>query len=197
MGFFDKKKDEPIITSPVEFVEDGNYREKAIGSITQDINNENGFAILRTTDNGKWVRGNMLFYSFNGVEIYTDIDNIIFVDTLNNALFIRAYSGVSKQIDPVDPEERQYIILYTDLGYDEADEGFPLRWESITGRLNAYESLKPNLSVIDIDKSIILVDTVTVSEALSVREFIKYLQNADMVDKYEIDIDSYNGSGFI
>lgn len=195
-GFGDKDKKK--VTSPIEFVQ-GNesYQDKPLGLIKQDINNETGFAIARTTDNGKWVRGNMLYYLFNGVEIYTEINNIIFVDTINNTLFIREYSKVSEGIAPVDPEERQYIILYTDIGYEDAEDGFPLRWESITGRLNAYESLKPNLPVIDVDKSIILVDTVKVSDALSVREFIKYLQNADIVDKYEIDIDSYTGSEFI
>ena len=113
-------------------------------------------------------------------------------------MFIREYEKVNKNISSENPEEKQYIILYTDLGYEDAQDGIPLRWESIQGRTNTYESIKVNAPVIDLDKSIVLVDSVSVKEALSVREFVKYLQNSDMVDKYDgFDIDEYTGSEYI
>lgn len=191
MDYFNKKK--PI--SPVEFT--NNVKENPISFMQNDINTETSFAILKTTDGGKYMRGNMLFYSLNGVEVYTESNNIIFVDTVNNTLFIREYSKVINEIAPTDPEEKQYIILYTDLGYEDGDTEFPLRWEATQGRKNAYENIKTNASIIDIDKSIVLVESVPIKDCLTVREFIKYLKNADMVPEDDFNIDEFSGSDYI
>ena len=140
----------------------------------------------------------MLFFSLNGVEVYTDPNNIIFVDTINNTLFIKEYSKVISEIAPEDPEQKQYILLYTDLGYEDGSEEFPLRWEAVQGRTNAYESIKSNAPVIDIDKSIVIVENVAIKDCLSIRQFINYIKNADMVDKFDgFDIDTYQGSEYI
>ena len=195
MGFLEDNK--PKIVSPIEFVGIGNrVQENPITFMDRSINGESNFAILKTTDGGKYVRGNMLFYSMNGVEIYTELNNIIFVDTVNNNLFIRDYSKVIEGIAPTDPEQKEYVILYTDLGYEDGDKEFPLRWESVTGRITCYETIKASLGVIDIDKSIVLVENVSIKDCLTVREFISYLQNADMVDKDEIDLDEYSNSDY-
>lgn len=193
MAWFNKNSS-PI--TPVEFTE--NVQDNPISFIDKDINNETSFAILKTTENGKYMRGNLLFYSLNGVEVYTDPNNIIFVDTVNNTLFIKEYSKVINEIAPKDPEQKQYIILYTDLGYDNGEEEFPLRWEAAQGRLNAYESIRSNAPIIDIDKSIVIVENVAIKDALTVRQFVNYIKNADMVDKFDgFDIDSYSGTEYI
>ena len=192
MGFFDNKPNKPI--QPIEFT--NKVQENPISFISKDINTETSFAILKTTENGRYMRGNMLFYSLNGVEVYTDPNNIIFVDTVNNTLFIKEYSKVVSEIAPTDPEKRQYIILYTDLGYEEGDTEFPLRYEPIQGRTNAYESIKVNAPIIDIDKSVVLVENVALKDALSVREFVQYIKNADMVEDDGFDIDNYSGSEY-
>ena len=193
MAWFNKKNS-PII--PVEFVE--KIQENPISFIDKDINNETSFAILKTTENGRYMRGNMLFYSLNGVEVYTDPNNIIFVDTINNTLFIKEYSKVINEIAPEDPEQKQYILLYTDRGYEDGDKEFPLRWEAVQGRTNAYESIKSNAAVIDVDKSIVIVENVSIKDCLSIRQFVNYIKNADMVDKFDgFDIDTYTGSEYI
>lgn len=192
MGFFDNKPNKPI--QPIEFT--NKVQENSISFISKDINTETSFAILKTTENGRYMRGNMLFYSLNGVEVYTDPNNIIFVDTVNNTLFIKEYSKVVSEIAPTDPEKRQYIILYTDLGYEEGDTEFPLRYEPVQGRTNAYESIKVNAPIIDIDKSVVLVENVALKDALSVREFVQYIKNADMVEDDGFDIDNYSGSEY-
>lgn len=192
MGFFDNKPNKPI--QPIEFT--NKVQENPISFISKDINTETSFAILKTTENGRYMRGNMLFYSLNGVEVYTDPNNIIFVDTVNNTLFIKEYSKVVSEIAPTDPEKRQYIILYTDLGYEEGDTEFPLRYEPVQGRTNAYESIKVNAPIIDIDKSVVLVENVALKDALSVREFVQYIKNADMVEDDGFDIDNYSGSEY-
>lgn len=185
-----KRSEKPI--SPVTFTTPG-AKEKAVSFMDKDINKEDNFAINKLTANGKYVRGNMLYYVFNGVEIYTELNNIIFVDVNNNTLFIREYEKLQRELTPDNPEEKQYIVLYTDLGYEDGDdaESFPLRWEAYQGRTNAYNSIKANVPVIDADRSIVLVETAPLKDALSVRQFIKYLQTSDLVDDKEYDIDEY------
>lgn len=182
------------VVSPISFSK--NFRENPISFMQKDINKELNFAILKTTDGGKYVRGNMLFYSLNGVEVYTDMNNIIFVDVENNTMFIREYEKVINEINPEDPELKQYIVLYTDLGYDE-DDSIPLRWEAVQGRTKAYENIKINAPAIDIDRSLVLVETVAFKDALSVRDFVQYIKNADMVEEDGFDIDSFIGSEYM
>ena len=183
----------PIV--PIEFVD--KFQESPISFMDKDINTETSFAILRTTAGGKFVRSNMLYYLLNGVEVYTDINNIIFVDTVNKTLFIKEYSKVIKEIAPEDPEQKQYILLYTDIGYQDNDEEFPLRWEASQGRKSTYENIKANASVIDIDKSLVLVETVALKDSLTVREFVNYLKNAELIDEDDFDIDQFSGSEYI
>lgn len=184
------------IEDAVEFID--KIQENPIYFLEDNINSSSTFAILKTTQNGKYMRGNLLYYSMNGVEIYTDSNNIIFVDAINHTLFVREYEKVEREINPQDPEEKQYILLYVDLT-EEDDEGeVPLRWEAVQGRNHAYESIKANAPVIDTDKSLVLVETVPYKDSLSVRQFVKYLQNSDMVDKYDgFDIDTYGDGEYL
>lgn len=175
---------------------DENWRQKAVRRL-EEVNSEDCFAITKLTEGGKFVRGEYLFYNMKGIEIYTDINNIIFVDLNNNTLFIKEFAKVEKTIQQKDPKDRQYIILYTDLGFTDDYKEFPLRWESYTGRDTAYESLKNSLPVIDIDKSIVLTDNVPLKDAITVREFIEHLQNAGYVDPEEINLDDYSSSDYI
>ena len=86
--------------------------------------------------------------------------------------------------------------MYTDLGYDE-DDSIPLRWEAVQGRTKAYENIKTNAPVIDIDRSLVLVETVAFKDAISVRDFVQYIKNADMVEEDGFDIDSFIGSEYM
>jgi hypothetical protein len=175
---------------------DENWREKALVR-AEEVNKDDCFAITKLTAGGKFVRGQHLFYNMRGIEVYTDINNIIFVDLHNNTLFIKEFAKIEKSINTSDPNNRQYLILYTDLGFGGDYQEFPLRWESYTGRTTAYDSIKVNLPVIDIDKSIVLTDNVPLKDAISVREFIEHLQNAGFVDPDEIDLDEYSSSEYI
>ena len=168
-----------------------------ISSVDTDINSLDRFAITALTENGKYVRGSSIYYKLDNVEVFAPIDSIIFVDKTNNTVFIRNQEKeIANVVKPSDPEEKQYIILYTDLGYETAE--FPFRWESVTGRSGAYESVKVNASVVDVDRSIVLTENVSVKDALSVREFVNYLKNSNLVsDEDDFDINIYAGSEYI
>ena len=194
MPDYDKYQDR-IIQDAIEFFDPkkGPPKEKAILFEEDRIAGKNNFAILRTTENGKYVRGNMLFYKFNGIEIYTNINNIIFVDVLNKSLMIKEASEVINEIAPKSSEQKQYIVLYVDFGQDDENEleESPLRWESYIGRQNVYQNLLTQLPVIDVDRSKVLVDNVPLKDSLSVRAFLNYLKNANIVSEDDFDLDSY------
>lgn len=184
-----EKQEEAV--QPIRFLEEGEeLKYQPIKFMDQDVNSRFQYAILKTTENGRYVRGNMLYYSLNGVEIYTDINNIIFVDEQNKTFFVRNYESALSEIAPDNPEKKQYIVLYTDLEFDEFGNEIPLRWESYIGRMNAYEAIKTNISLIDPDKSLVLVENVALKDSLSIRQFVEYLVNADIVPD-EIDFDEY------
>ena len=186
MANFDQYQDK-VVHDPIEFFDPAKGRDPLVFE-HEHINSKENFAILKTTEGGKYVRGNMLFYKFNGVEIYTELNNLILVDVLNKVLTIREASEVINEIAPVSPERKQYIILYVDMGYDESDE-VPLRWESYIGRQNAYNALLTQLPVIDLDRSKVLVDNVPLKDSLSVRKFLAYLKNANIVPDDDFDLD--------
>ena len=193
--FNEKPKARPAIS----FVDDDSWKKKVISKIEDDINGVTKFAITKLTAGGQWMRGGLLFYSLDGVEIYTDPKNVIFVDTVNKTMFVREYEKVIKQLNPENPEEKQYIMLYMDLGYDDENLGveeFPLRWEAVTGRTNAYENIKTNAAVIDIDRSLVLAETVSVKDSLSVRQFMDYLKNSNIINDESFDINDYAGSEY-
>ena len=188
---------EKRIKQAVSFTEPGKHQSSALSYIEKDINGIDRFAILKTTENGKYMRGNTLYYKINGVEIFTEPTNVIFVDLKNNTVFIKDYEKVANEINPSDPEEKQYILLYTDLGYENSEEEFPLRWEAVTGRTEAYNNIKINAPVIDIDKSLVLVETVAMKDSLTVRKFIDYLKNGDIINDESFDINDFSGSEYI
>lgn len=196
---FGKKDENNKPIQAVSFVDKSKgekYQVKGLVGFEEDINGVTSFAITKLTEHGKYMRGNLLYYSMNGVEIYTDPKNIIFVDTVSKNMFIREYEKVIKEIAPDDPEQKQYILLYTDLGFDEdsMDQSeFPLRWESVTGRTQAYNNIKTNAPIIDIDKSIVLSETVSLKDALTVRQFAEYLKNAELIVDEEFDINDFTG----
>lgn len=189
----DNKDPKPL----VEFVNDDSWRPRLMTSIEDGVNSETNFAITKLTGGGAWLRGNLLFYNLNGVSVYTDPKNIIFVDIDNHTLFIREYNKIEQIAPKNNPEEREYIILYSELVYDDASDAeleSAMRWEAVVGRTNVYESIKVNAPVIDIDKSLVLVETVALKDALSVRQFMEHLKNADIINDESFDINDYVGS---
>lgn len=192
---FDEFKKKPIV--PVEFVKPGESYTSAPIERLEQVNGITSFAILKTTEGGKYMRGNMLYYCLNGVSIYTDMNNVIFVDTVNNTMWVREYEKILKEIEPDNPEQKQYVILYTDLSYEDEEMEYPFRWEAVTGRTNAYENIKINAPVIDMDKSLVLVETVPLKDSLTVRQFIDYLHNAGIIKDDTFSTEDYSGSDYI
>lgn len=193
----DNKKHE--IIQPVTFLKEGEkFQQNPVYFMEKEVNGITRFAIVKTTEGGKYLRGNMLFYSLNGVSVYTEDTNVIFVNTENNTLFIRDYERVTNEISPVDPEHKQYIVLYTDLSYDSEGIEYPFRWEAVTGRTSVYDNIRANIEVIDIDKSLVLVETVAFKDCLTVREFMNYIKNGNLVeDDEDFDVNDYAGTDYI
>ena len=187
MGRFDQSK-KPV--NPIFFMEDkDNYKVNPIYMVDNVPNSDTRFAILRTTDGGKYMRGGMLFYSLNGVEIYTEPNNVIFIDTENKVMFIKEYDKVLNEITPTDPEHRQYIILMATM--DGTEEVYI--WQAMEGRTAMYEYIRDNIEELNIDpeNSFVLVENVPYKDALAVSNFVRYLKNGNLVEDDGFDIESF------
>lgn len=173
--------------NPIFFMDKKDYHVNPIYMIDEEINTRDRFVIMKTTDNGKWIRGGMLYYSLNKVQIFTDINNAIFVDLKNNTIFVKEQEKVMNQIKPVDPEKRQYLILMY------CQDGDYL-WEAMEGRQAMYDWIKTYIDIYEFDpkQSIVLTENVALKNAFTVSKFVKYLQNSNLVEDDEFDIDQYD-----
>lgn len=174
---------------PFTFVENKEQKQQAFSFLNDNINSDTKFVINRLTDNGAYVKGGMLYFRINGVDIFTDINHSIFVDKKNNSVVIKTAENLANIEDKTDPELRQYIILIYNTNPDLEE----FRWESMTGRSIMYEYIKNNIEDIDPDKSVILTENVAIKDAFTVSQFIKYLQNASLVEEDDFDIEMYSG----
>lgn len=173
---------------------DKNEKQKVFYNLKDEVNTPDRFAILRTTENGKFVKGGMLYFKMDGVELFTDINNIIFVDKINKTFTVKEYSKTLEEINPEDPEQRQYIILmYLDDDIYQEGAGTTYAWESMQGRQNMYDYIKTNIGInyMNPDKSIVLTDNVAVKDALTVTQFINYLKNGNLVPEDDFEIENY------
>lgn len=174
---------------PFTFVENKEQKQQAFSFLNDNINSDTKFVINRLTDNGAYVKGGMLYFRINGVDIFTDINHSIFVDKKNNSVVIKTAENLANIEDKTDPELRQYIILI----YNTNPNLEEFRWESMTGRSIMYEYIKNNIEDIDPDKSIILTENVAIKDAFTVSQFVKYLRNASLVEEDDFDIEMYSG----
>lgn len=183
--YIDKEKG----INPFVFVD----KDKPIRPFTtldESVNNEKQFAILRTTENGKYVRGGQLWFAMDGVEIYTDIDNIIYVDLSSHTYIVKNGNKIIEEITPQDPEQRQYVLLMKCVDDNEVEY---FRWESMTGRKYCYNYIVNNIDLLSIypTESFVLTENVALKDALTIAEFVRYLQNSELVEKDGFDIDEY------
>lgn len=155
---------------------------------SEAINDKYKFAINKFTDDGKYVKGGKLCFTLNKVEIYADLNDIIFVDTNNRIVNITKASGVINTDNNKDVEHRQYILLLYLL--DDSEDKYV--WASMEGRTTAYNYIQDNIDVLNIDpdKSIVLTENVAYKDALSITEFVKYIQNG-LVEEDDFNIDDY------
>jgi len=86
-----------------------------------------------------------------------------------------------------DPEEKMYLVLY--IGKDE--DGKDIKsYEDLQGRTATYNFIKGMIDYIDIYESRVLVETVTLGDALNVYEFMK--QVSKYINDPSFDIEDYN-----
>jgi len=180
---------------PIVFHE-SEYKFKPLQPFDRLINGRNKFAITASTGNGKYVRDGFLFYNLDSVEIYAPLNSVLMIDTSEKTVFIKMDKDPSNSISPKDPELIEYVILFTDIGYESEDE--PFRWIKVQGRSKAYQCIKDNSTMINVDESFIIAETVALKDALSVREFCEYLKNAEVIDADDdFDINDYAGTDYI
>ena len=175
------------VKKPFVFTDKG--KVKPFRNINESPNGEQRFAILRTTENGKYVRGDKLWFKLDDVEIFTDINSIIFVDIANKTFFVQSGEKIIKEIAPEDPEHRQYILL---LKCIESGEDV-YRWEAITGRIETYNYIVDNVEEMGIypTESLVLTENVPYKDAFTIADFVRYLKNSELVENDGFEIENY------
>lgn len=190
-NFFGGSK--PKAEQAIYFIGEGEqYQVNPIYNIDETPNTPNRFVIVKTTANGKFLIGNMIHYNINGLDIITDSENAIFVDKINNTVFVREFARALREIAPEDPEQRQYVILIVDASDSEFNE-----WVAISGRTNTYEYIKSQACVMDVQQSIVLTENVCLKDALTVSQFVKYLKNGDIVGDDGFFIEDYEDGDIV
>lgn len=86
------------------------------------------------------------------------------------------------------PEDRKYLLLY--YASDEKGEEDIKSFEFLTGRTKTYEFIKNIIENIDIYKSKVIVETVTLNEMVTVYEFMKHISS--LIEDTSFDIEDYN-----
>ncbi len=178
----------PEAREAIYFIEDGeDYHVNPIYKIDEERNSPDRFVIVKTTANGRFLIGNMLHYNYGGIDIITDSDNAIFVDTIGKTVFIREFDKALREIAPIDPEQRQYVMLL----FNPTEDDHPSEWQSVVGRLNAYQWIKNNIELFDPQQSLVLTENVTLKDALTISQFIKYLKNGEIIGDDGFNIEDY------
>lgn len=168
------------VTSPIYFLDD-------------NINTENRFIITRFTDGGKYVRGNMIFYTMKGVEIYAELEDAIYVDLINHTAVVKKFKEIEDETTKVDPEERQYILMLVPYGYEECDNDTSCKWVAMQGRTSTYEYIRDHIESYEFDpaRSLVLTQNIKFKDAFTIVQFVDFIKNSDMVAEDDFDIHYY------
>lgn len=88
------------------------------------------------------------------------------------------------------PEDRQYLICIR----TKVDSGTEDFWDIVIGRTEAYEYIKSNIDLIDLERSFILVETLPLDKRQSIYAFMKHVEefysdNFDIEDYIKGDWD--------
>ena len=146
------------------------------------------FSITKLTDNGKYVKGGMLYYKMFDVEIMADIDATIYVNLAEKSYIVKLNKS-NESIQSQDPVTQQYVILL----YSVSDDSSECVWMSVEGRENCYNLIKEQIStyLYDPDHSIVLTGSVSLDDCLTVTEFVNYLKNSNVIEEDDFDITQY------
>lgn len=144
--------------------------------------------IVITKNDKQYIRGNQLYVEYNGSHIYASLDSVIYINTITNVIQIDKY----KELTP--PDQRQYLVL---LEY--YDEELQNTYQGFVGRQTVFDYIKSIAEEIDLNKSLILTETVQYKDAINIYDFMKEciltgsVKNDDGfdIDEYVINIEDY------
>lgn len=128
----------------------------------------------------------------NPITFLTDKDEIERKVNLLTQEIVKSMPGEEEEEAPVrkNPEERLYLIYYYADDPDN-NRGEKIKsFEEIKGRTKIYEFIKNMIEYIDIHESKVLVETLTLNDAVSVYDFMKVISQYYESDTF--DIEDYN-----
>ncbi len=183
---------DPKPINPFIFLDDQPKKaESPLIFLDKESNSQDVFAITKTTDNGRYVKGGMLYYKMFDVEIFADLEATIYVNLIEKSYTVKLNKS-NNSVAPTNAETQQYVIMFSPI--DEEEEYI---WKSIEGRQNCYELIKQEMVgyLYDPDKCFVLTGAVSLNDCLSVTEFVNYLKNGNFDfadDDFEISLYQIN-----
>lgn len=101
----------------------------------------------------------------------------------NNSILQTPLISAARKLKP--GEDIKYLLL---IKTPNSDETF---WDIITGRETAYQYIKDNISIIDVENSFIIADgmkNINFNNMHTVYNFVKFVKEKnDIVDEFDID----------
>lgn len=160
---------------PIKFTKD--WEKKPIYFMGQDNPNE----IVITKNDKQYVVGNQLYFKYKDINIYADLDSLIYINTKTDIIQIKKY----KELTP--PNNREYLVL---LVY--YDEQLPNTFQGIIGRQETFDFIKSIAEEINMEESLILTETVEYRNAINIYDFMKEcIMNKTVNNDDGFDIDEY------
>ena len=86
------------------------------------------------------------------------------------------------------PEEKEYLLCY--IATEDGEEYQP--WIKITGRLEVVKFIIGMIEMLDIHESFLLSGNANIKNAISVYEFMKYVEENNFYPDIVFDIEDYN-----
>lgn len=160
----------------IRFYDNDEWKGKSIYFMGDKSNEEE---IVITSDDREYVRGDKLCVEYNGIQIYADLNQVVYINQKTNVIYIKE----NKKLSP--PEEREYLVLLS--FYNEQNT-----FQGIVGRQDTFDYLKSIIETIDIGSSMVLAETVAFKDSITVYEFMKRCIEDGMVQNDDgFDIEEY------
>lgn len=126
--------------------------------------------LLISKEDKQYIRGDRLYVKYKGIGIYSDIDDVISINTYNDEIYVFRHDELTP------PEDREYLLL---LVFN--DEEVPDTFLGISGRQYVFDYLVANAELFDWTESKILAETTKMQDMWTIFRFAKMCINNEMV----------------
>ena len=146
--------------------------EKSVSPIVYLDGRDNDEGVLLISKEDKqYIKGDRLFVKYKGIGIYSDIDDIISINTYNDEIYVFRHDELTP------PEDREYLLLLVYNAEDCIDT-----FMGISGRQEVFNFIVNNAELLDCIQSKILAETTKMQDMWTLYRFAKMCIDNEMVE---------------